>query len=147
MSEPADSHDALELFMTEIRVFDWPGTVRWYVETLGLRLLVHDEPNGFALLAAGRGRLALEEGRRRRARRSTTPGSSSGSPTSTPSATGCSPRASPSTEPVENDRESYREVRLTTPKGRRITLFTWTDRRTVTRGPRRSCFPIVQPRS
>ena len=125
MSEPSDPHDSLDLFMTEVRVFDWEGTVRWYVETLGLRLLLRDEPNGFALLGGGHGRLALRRGVGRceainharlvfrvadvdaeRARLLTAGVAVS--------------------EPVENDRESYREVRLSDPEGTWITLFTWT---------------------
>ena len=111
--------------MTEVRVFDWPGTFRWYVETLGLRLLLHDEPNGFVLLGAGNGRLALRrstavceainharlvfrvadvDAERARLLRS----------------------GIPVTEPVVNARESYREVRLSDPEGTSITLFTWT---------------------
>ncbi len=119
----------LELFMTEVRVFDWPETVRWYVETLRLQLLVNDEPNGFALLGAGHGQghghLALRRGVARceavyhvrlhfrvadvDAERSRL------------LAAGVSV-----TEALENDRESYREVRLHDPEGTAITLFTWT---------------------
>jgi predicted enzyme related to lactoylglutathione lyase len=124
MFSPPDPRDRMELFMTEVRVFDWPGTVRWYVETFGLRILVNDEPNGFVLLAAGQSRLALRRGVARceavyhtrlhfrvpdvdaeRARLL---------------AAGVAV-----SEPVENDRESYREVRLTDPEGTAITLFTW----------------------
>ena len=124
MASPADPHATLEFFMTEIRVFDWPRTVRWYIETLGLRSLMHDEPNGFALLGAGHGRLALRRGVARceavyharlhfrvadveteRAR--------------------LLAAGIPVTEPVENDRESYREIRLNDPEGTAITLFSW----------------------
>ena len=56
-SEPPDSwrNDAtgLELFLTEIKVSDWASTVRWYVETLGMRLLLEDRRP--PVCVAGRG--------------------------------------------------------------------------------------------
>lgn len=124
MSEPSGSQDVLELFMTEVRVFDWPATVRWYVETLGLRVLLSDEPNGFILLGAGQGRLAL--------RRSTATCEAVNHtrfvfrvPDVDAERARLLASGVPVTEPVENDRESYREVRLTDPEGTAITLFTW----------------------
>jgi catechol 2,3-dioxygenase-like lactoylglutathione lyase family enzyme len=113
--------------MTEVRVFDWPRMVAWYVETLGLRVLMNDEPNGFALLSAGPSRLAL-----RRA------------------AATCDAinhirlvfrvadvdaeharlleQGVTATLPADNPHESYREIRLSDPEGTQITLFTWTGR-------------------
>ncbi len=124
MFSPPDPHDAYHLFMTEIRVFDWPRTVRWYVETLGLRSLVNDEPNGFALLGAGQGRLALRRGVARceavyHARLHFRVADVDAERARLLAA------GVPVTEAVENDRESYREVRLTDPEGTAITLFTW----------------------
>lgn len=55
--------DSPSLFLTEIKVSDWPKTVRWYVETLGLRLVLDDPDHQYALLNAGHGRLALKGGR------------------------------------------------------------------------------------
>src|SRR4051794_13656300 len=52
----------IELFLTEIKVSDWAKSVRWYVETLGLRLVLDDHEHEYALLEAGRGRLALKGG-------------------------------------------------------------------------------------
>src|SRR4051794_37683052 len=49
-----------ELFMTELRVVDWPLAVGWYEAALGLSPLLVDEGRRFALLAAGSARLALK---------------------------------------------------------------------------------------
>ena len=58
----ANDATGLELFLTEIKVSDWASTVRWYVETLGMRLLLEDAEHQYALLGSGRGRLALKGG-------------------------------------------------------------------------------------
>jgi predicted enzyme related to lactoylglutathione lyase len=52
----------IALFATEIKVTDWPGQVRWYVEVLGLGLIVGDDAHEYALLGAGANRLALKGG-------------------------------------------------------------------------------------
>ena len=122
------SHDEaapIELFMIELEVDDWPGLVRWYEETLGLRVVHRDESGRFVLFAAGAGRLALKQ-----------------SPVSMLAqnhvrlafrvsdvdaerarllALGVLVSA-----PVDNPREPYREVRLADPEGLPITLFAWT---------------------
>jgi catechol 2,3-dioxygenase-like lactoylglutathione lyase family enzyme len=113
-----------ELFMTELHVADWPATVGWYVEVLGLRLLRSDAERRFALLAAGNGRMALR-----------------GVEAPAGPATGVrlvflvadvdaeherlrslGVEASP---PADHPREPYRETRLTGPEGTPITLFAW----------------------
>lgn len=43
----------IELAFPEIRVIDWPRAVRWYVEVMGLRLVLEDVAHQFALLGAG----------------------------------------------------------------------------------------------
>ena len=119
-----DDDVGTELFMTELHVADWPGTVAWYVDTLGLRLLRKDDERQFALLAAGSGRLALKgidaqegpvvgvrlvfvvtdvdaEYERFRS---------------------LDVEASP---PADHPREPYRETRLNDPEGTPITLFAW----------------------
>jgi catechol 2,3-dioxygenase-like lactoylglutathione lyase family enzyme len=52
------------LFMAELAVSDFAASVSWYREVLGLRVLLTDEANAFALLQgeAG-GRVALKAGR------------------------------------------------------------------------------------
>ncbi len=124
MPGTSGSPDGLELFMTEVRVFDWAKTLAWYVEVLGLKVLVRDEPNGFALLGAGQGRLALR-------RSMATCEAINHARLVFRVADVDAERARllaagvPVTVPVENERESYREVRLTDPEGTGITLFTW----------------------
>lgn len=118
----------LELFMTEVVVSDWPGSVRWYADVLGLGELLRDEANGFALLGAGPCRLALKRG------------------TDSASARGSfrlvfrvedvdaerarlTARGVFVSDAVENEREGFREVRLSDPEGTPITLFGWTARK------------------
>ena len=47
--------------MTVIKVSEWAASLAWYVETLGLLPVVTDAGHKFALLAAGNGRLAIQE--------------------------------------------------------------------------------------
>jgi catechol 2,3-dioxygenase-like lactoylglutathione lyase family enzyme len=115
-----------DLFMTVIRVADWPKTLDWYVETLGLLAILTDVERQFALLAAGNGRLALQGGLApeepilpgrvrlvfqvpdvdRERQRLIGRGLEIG-------------------PPVENAREGYREIRLHDPEGTPLTLFSW----------------------
>ena len=114
----------LELFLTEIKVSDWASTVRWYVETLGMRLLLEDPDHQYALLGAGRGRLALKGGSPegldrdlvRLIIRVERPGSRAGEA----HRPGSGPR--PARRPPD---EGYREVRLHDPEGTPIRLFSW----------------------
>lgn len=53
----------IELAFPEIRVVDWPRAVCWYVEVMGLRLVLEDVAHQFALLEAGANRLALKAGK------------------------------------------------------------------------------------
>ena len=55
-----------DLFMTVIKVADWPRAVAWYVDTLGLLAVLTDPEREFALLAAGTGRWRFREDARRR---------------------------------------------------------------------------------
>jgi predicted enzyme related to lactoylglutathione lyase len=59
---PSNAEPELALYLTEIKVTQWPASVRWYVEVLGLRLALEDAANEYALLEAGPGRLALKAG-------------------------------------------------------------------------------------
>lgn len=114
-----------ELFMTELRVADWPGAVAWYAQTLGLRLLRRDDPNRFALLAAGGGRLALKGD-----------DAASGPRTSgvrlvflvadvDAEHARLASLGVPASTPANHPREPYRETRLTDPEGTAVTLFSW----------------------
>lgn len=119
-----DDDVGTELFMTELRVADWPGTVDWYVDTLGLRLLRKDEQRRFALLAAGSGRLALKgvdalEGPAIGVRLVFLVADVDAEYERFRS---LDVEASP---PADHHREPYRETRLTDPEGTPITLFAW----------------------
>ncbi len=114
-----------ELFLTEIKVTDWPRAVRWYVEILGLRVVLSDPGSRYALLAAGSGRLALK-------------GDDDGAEINREAV-----RLVFQVEDAEAERarlaelgvavgplrliprESYREIRLADPEGTPITLFSW----------------------
>ena len=113
-----------ELFLTEIKVTDWPRAVRWYVEILGLRMVLSDPEPQYALLAAGSGRVALKGGGAENLGRNAI-------------------RLVFQVEDAEAararlldlgiavgpmrgiPREGYREVRLADPEGMPITLFSW----------------------
>jgi len=119
-ARPADAGP--ELFMTELRVSAWADSVRWYVEVLGLALTLRDEASGFALLAAGQGRLALK-------RAEDAPGrgvrlvflvADVDAEHARLVALGVTV-----TPPVDHPREPYREIRLTDPDGTPVTLFGW----------------------
>jgi catechol 2,3-dioxygenase-like lactoylglutathione lyase family enzyme len=51
--------------MVEITVSDWPASLRWYRDVLGLEVQLQVDAQRFALLQAGAGRIALKEGRAR----------------------------------------------------------------------------------
>jgi predicted enzyme related to lactoylglutathione lyase len=115
------------LYLTEIKVTDWSGMVRWYAAILGLRLALEDAAHQYALLEAGTGagRIALKGGR--------------AESESLPSATvrlvfevanvdaqrdrlaGCGVAVSL----PEESLEGYRAIRLCDPEGMPITLFSW----------------------
>jgi predicted enzyme related to lactoylglutathione lyase len=130
VSEPvlATEPPRLDLFMTVIRVAAWQKTVQWYIDTLGLSLVLLDEEHEFALLSAGSGRLGIQGVKQARSRVGPAPlrlvfqvqdldgerqrlidrGASVG-------------------PPIENHDERYREVRLQDPEGHSLRLFAWTD--------------------
>ena len=60
---------AMLYYMTEIWTADWHRSVAWYTSVLGLRLVLNDLPNQFALLAAEErsGRVAIKGGPTERA--------------------------------------------------------------------------------
>ncbi len=51
------------LFFVEIRTSDRAGLVAWYVEMIGLTVVLDDPAGDFSLLAAGPARLAIKGGR------------------------------------------------------------------------------------
>ena len=123
---PTDEIPGPDLFMTVIKVSDWAASLRWYVEVLGLLPVLTDAEHGFALLAAGNGRLAIQ-----------------GDVTlKTATAAGARlvflvpdidaerarliARGAEVSAPAENAAEGYREIRLHDPDGTPLTLFSWT---------------------
>ncbi len=112
-----------ELFLVEIKVADWERAVRWYAEVLGLRPVLSDPANRFALLGAGTGRVGLKQG---------LPGSGRALVrlifrVDDLDAEHERLRAQGVTvgDPSENTVEGYREIRLSDPEGTPITLFQW----------------------
>lgn len=126
-----ETHGLLELAFPEIRVIDWPRAVRWYVEILGLRLVLEDVTHQFALLEAGASRLALK-----RREEGTVPGSNvrlvfrvRDVDVERDRLLACGVQVGP---PQENRAESYRSLNLVDCEGTPLTLFAWTETRSVT---------------
>ncbi len=111
-----------ELFMVEIRLADWPGSSRWYVEVLGLKPVLEDLERQFLLLEAGAGRVALKAG--------PAPGDRSAVrlifrvEDVDAIRVQLIGRGVVVSEPTQSD-EGYREVRLADPEGTPIHLFSW----------------------
>jgi catechol 2,3-dioxygenase-like lactoylglutathione lyase family enzyme len=128
MTNKAGSTDVAgpALFMIQVAVDDLAGMVDWYVQTLGLRLVMHDETRGFALLSAGNGKLALK-----RSTRADRPTRKHVRLVFVVEDVECErarlvARGVVVSEPEENRDEAFREMRLTDPEGTPITLFSWT---------------------
>ena len=129
----------MTLFMIQVKVADLSASLAWYGGMLGLRVLLEDRPNGFALLGAGAAKLALKQ---------------SGGKGTGRGAVGltfevedlAAERARllglglAIAEPAENREEGYREVRLADPDGTPIRLFSW-----IEGGPRRDRRPARGP--
>ena len=113
------------LYLTEIKVTDWPEMVRWYVATLGLRLALEDTPHQYALLEAGpgSGRIALKGGG--------SPGLLHGAVRLVFEAADVDAerdrlvRRGAAVSAAEESPEGYRAIRLRDPEGTPITLFCW----------------------
>jgi predicted enzyme related to lactoylglutathione lyase len=117
------SEPDLELYLTEIKVTDWPAMVRWYVTNLGLWLAREDVPHQYALLESGGGRIALKGGR--------PAGTPTGSFRLVFQATDVDlvrtrlAAAGVDLSPPEESPEGYRAIRLRDPEGTPITMFCW----------------------
>ncbi len=118
------AHDApgLELFLTEIKVSEWASTVRWYVETLGMRPLLEDAEHQYALLETGRGRLALKGGSPKGLAREDVRIIFQVGDLKAEQERLIGKGVALST-PIDNSKEGYREVRLHDPEGTPIRLF------------------------
>ncbi|QEH33775.1 Glyoxalase-like domain protein [Aquisphaera giovannonii] len=117
-----------DLFMTVIRVADWQASLRWYADVLGLLPIRTDPTRGFALLAAGTGRLALQSRRagEPNARACDLPRLVFLVPDADAEYRRLAARGVSVTPPAENTRESYLEIRLHDPDGIPLSLFSWT---------------------
>ena len=111
----------MELFLVELTVADWPASLAWYRDRLGLTVELVDETNRYALLAAGMGRVALKEGTPR-------PGSAKlvfqvadlTAELDRLRRLGITPAAS-----VRSSSEGYRSIPFDDLDGHRIELFEW----------------------
>jgi catechol 2,3-dioxygenase-like lactoylglutathione lyase family enzyme len=124
---PTDEIPGPDLFMTVIKVSDWAASLAWYVETLGLLPVLTDAEHKFALLAAGNGRLAIQEQAAFKAADAT-----GGArlvflvPDIDGERSRLIGRGAEVGAPIENAIEGYREIRLHDPDGTPLTLFSWT---------------------
>jgi catechol 2,3-dioxygenase-like lactoylglutathione lyase family enzyme len=124
----ATGTSGLDLFMTVVRVADWPTTVRWYVEKLGLEPVLLDPAHEFAFLAAGSGRVGFKGMKDPRSVYDRTrvrlvfevPDVGRERDRLTDQGVKVS-------APFDNQAEGYREIRLHDPEGNSLTLFTWLD--------------------
>jgi predicted enzyme related to lactoylglutathione lyase len=133
MAERSDQTSAVDrnrselgLFMTVVKVGDWPAAVAWYKEVLRMSVALMDSANQFALFSAGGGRLALEAAKR---------GPLSDGPGrfrlvfQVGDICGERERLSalgvPVEGPFDNHEEGFREIRFHDPEGNAITLFCW----------------------
>jgi catechol 2,3-dioxygenase-like lactoylglutathione lyase family enzyme len=109
----------MHLYMTELVVSDFAAAVAWYRDRLGLRLLLLDGPNRFALLqGADSGRLALKAGVPR-------PGGVALHFEVADLAAELA-RLGAADLVVKESAEGYREAFLTDPDGYAVGLFEWT---------------------
>jgi catechol 2,3-dioxygenase-like lactoylglutathione lyase family enzyme len=111
----------MELFLVELTVADWAASLAWYRDRLGLTVELLDEPNRYAMLSAGRARVALKVGR-------PTPGGTTltflvaelDSELDRLNRAGIIP-----TRPPRMSAEGYRSARFADPDGHPIELFEW----------------------
>jgi len=135
----------LDLFMTVVRVASWQTTVRWYIDVLGLALVLLDAEHEFALLSAGSGRLGVQGVKEGRS------ASGPGKVRLVFQVADLDQECQRLTElgvavgpPMENLVEGYREARLQDPEGHSLRLFAWTG---PTRGGPLFASPGVQARA
>jgi catechol 2,3-dioxygenase-like lactoylglutathione lyase family enzyme len=118
---------APELFCVELRTARWAELVEWYRTVLGLTVLVRVVDDGYALLAAGPGRLALL------ARPDPAPASgrvSLGLETADLDAVaGRLVAAGAQFTPPREHAEGFRELVVHDPDGNTLRLFSWPLRR------------------
>jgi catechol 2,3-dioxygenase-like lactoylglutathione lyase family enzyme len=115
-----------DLFMTVLKVADWPKAVAWYHDTLGLLAVLTDPEHQFALLVAGTGRLALQGGREAaEAGLAGTVRLVFQVPDVDEERSRLIGKGLEIGPPLENTREGYREIRFHDPDGTPIAFFSW----------------------
>jgi catechol 2,3-dioxygenase-like lactoylglutathione lyase family enzyme len=109
------------LYLVELTVRDWPASVDWYRNVLGLQLVMRVDADRFALFRAGPTRLALKAGEPR-------PGTTLltfevrnlAAQLERLAAHGVAPEGT-----VKASPEGYRRALLRDPDGYRLSLFEW----------------------
>lgn len=115
----------MEFFLVELPVSDWPASLAWYRDRLGLAVELLDDGNRYALLRAGAGRIALKPG---------PPGPAGpklvfrvanlDAELARLADRGLAPAG-----PTKSSTEGYRSARFADPDGHAIELFEWTQAR------------------
>ncbi len=109
------------LYLVQLMVADWPASLAWYRDRLGLPVVLVDERHRFALLQAGAPRLALKEGRPELgSMRLTFEVDGLAAELVRLAGHGIVPRG-----PIETSPEGYRQVLLRDPDGYDVCLFEW----------------------
>lgn len=114
---------APELFCLELRTSRWADLVEWYRSVLGLTVLVRVVDDGYALLGAGAGRIALLD--------RADPGPASGRMSlgfETTDLDAVHRRLVAAGAEVTDPRphaEGFREIVVRDPDGNRLRLFSW----------------------
>jgi catechol 2,3-dioxygenase-like lactoylglutathione lyase family enzyme len=106
----------VKLYFVELRVSDWRRSVQWYRDVLGLKLLMRDESDSFALFDADGGKVALKAGESR-------PGVLLAF--EVVDLDGWVRRLGGLIGPIKSSDEGYRRARLLDPDGYEISLFEW----------------------
>ncbi|HKB01411.1 MAG TPA: VOC family protein [Gemmataceae bacterium] len=110
----------MDLYLVELTVADWPASLAWYRDRLGLTVEKLDEPNRYALLTAGPTQIALKAGMPLPAStRLTFYVADLDAELTRLVDRGLTP-STPNVSP-----EGYRSVKLTDPDGHRLELFEW----------------------
>jgi catechol 2,3-dioxygenase-like lactoylglutathione lyase family enzyme len=109
------------LYLVQLTVTDWPASLAWYRDRLGLAVVLVDERNGFGLLQAGPVRLALKAGTPEPGTvRLTFEVDGLDAELDRLAARGILPE-----QPVQASPEGYRQALLRDPDGYQLCLFEW----------------------
>ena len=111
----------MDLYLVELSVADVLASVVWYRDRFGLPVILLDEPNRYALMAAGPTRVALKQGPER-------PGGTVLTfhvPDLDAELTRLAGKAILPLSPVKASPEGYRVARFTDPDGNQLAIFEW----------------------